>query len=236
MKCFLSILFSLSLAIPAAAQALKVETQFSLLSSYQTQHGMLLYNRPSAQFSVTVKKNGFGFEAWADQSLDGADREIDLTGSKNWKYGGASFAYFDIRPVFQPDDNLMASAWLGVPWKAGNHSFRAYVRGNRLMPLKDGADPSNWLRIGLAHELKTRRGTLASEGWAMRDYGAKGGPGEIIRLQSGFAFDRGTYILQPLAQLSLPFGNARMSAPTLGAPSRERHVVVGVKIANKPTK
>ncbi len=220
-RIFVCLVLAILAAAPLSAQ---VNWWVGPFTKYMTQHGVVLYDKPSMQANLNYGlPHGAYVDLWADQSLDGRNNEVDYIVGWGNQYTDVNFAYYDLNPAFRAGGKMfMSETSAGVPFKAGSHSLRVYAKANYLSPRQ--APGGAWLRMGATDSVSLdAKTTLDQSAWLMHDGGAFGGPrGYLLHYEAAVSFARNGYHLQPVVKISLPLQNM---------PGREREIAFGVIFA-----
>ena len=183
------------------------------LSQYITENGVVLHDRPVFQADAFWSLSHGGYvDLWASRSVDGRNSELDYTVGWSSKFADVSVAYFDLEPLWRPNDIVQTKVQFMFPKKVGAHELVGYVALNHMRPRDDPSKNSgDFVRVGLSDTWVLNSGTtIRQHAWLLHDSGVfQGEEGFLARYEAGVRFRRGSYTLEPFIRLSVPFVSDR---------------------------
>lgn len=217
------VVFVVLVLFPSVAHSQSVWV--GVFSQYMTEHGVVLHDKPVVQANA-FQGFGHGYYAdlWVSRSFDGRNSEVDYTVGWSGKHLDLSIAYFDLNPTREPNDVIQTTAKLSsTPRALGAHKLAGYLVLNytyaREVPSKNSG---MWLRAGLSDAWAiSPHVTVAQNFWLLHDGGVfQGESGFMTRYETSVRLRRGSYTLEPIVRLSLPFVS-----------DRKKEIVTAIKLS-----
>jgi hypothetical protein len=180
----------------------------AMTTQYVINNGAVLHDGPGIWIDATKKLGqGCSGSVWAYRSLDRSFTEIDYTLGCEFKYFGFSAAYFDLEPIWKPNDVFQVTGKFAVPKKVGNHEFSGYVVIDYIIAREErDKNSGEFLWIGLSDAWAIDPATTVNLNVSLlRDGGIfQGQIGYIFRAAAGIDVKHGKYTIGPLVFVSVP--------------------------------